>query len=86
MPVDRRYACEPGADLTNLLLPKKVDLVLTGHEHIYQRTKQLALGAGCTSLADRVLQRRLRQDTDNALTAGAGTRLRHRRHRRRRPA
>ena len=35
------YACDPGADLVNLLLQKKVDVVLSGHEHIYQRTKQL---------------------------------------------
>ena len=33
--------CESGADLTNLLLEKRVDLVLMGHDHNYQRTKQL---------------------------------------------
>ncbi len=38
------YACDIGADLTNLLLSKKVDLVLSGHEHIYQRSKQLGAG------------------------------------------
>src|SRR3954467_3720883 len=37
------YSCDTGADLTNLLLSKKVDLVLNGHEHMYQRSKQLAL-------------------------------------------
>jgi hypothetical protein len=35
--------CEIGADLMNLLVEKKVDLVLQGHEHSYQRSKQLAL-------------------------------------------
>ena len=44
------YACPAGADVTNLLVSKKVDLVLNGHEHMYQRTKQLALGTGCTAL------------------------------------
>ncbi|HEY8720955.1 PKD domain-containing protein [Pengzhenrongella sp.] len=44
------YACESGADLLNLLLAKRVDLVLSGHEHEYERTKQLALAPGCPSL------------------------------------
>jgi hypothetical protein len=35
--------CEIGTDLQNLLVEKKVDLVLQGHEHMYQRTHQLAL-------------------------------------------
>ncbi len=34
-------ACEVGADLVNLLTNKKVDLVLQGHDHNYQRSKQL---------------------------------------------
>ncbi len=42
--------CEVGAELFNLLLERKVDLVLQGHEHGYQRTKQLGLGAGCPEL------------------------------------
>jgi len=33
--------CEIGADLMNLLLDKKVDLVLQAHDHNYQRSKQL---------------------------------------------
>lgn len=41
------YACEPGPDLTDLMLREKVDLVVTGHEHMYQRTRPLALGAQC---------------------------------------
>ena len=38
------YECDPGADVVDLLLDTGVDLVLTGHEHLYQRTKPLALG------------------------------------------
>ena len=37
--------CEIGADLMNLLIEKKVDLVLQGHDHNYQRGKQLGLNA-----------------------------------------
>jgi len=33
--------CEIGQDLTNLLLDRKVDLVLQGHDHNVQRSKQL---------------------------------------------
>ncbi len=34
--------CEISADLWNLLMEEKVDLVLQGHDHNYQRSKQLA--------------------------------------------
>jgi hypothetical protein len=43
--------CEVGADLFNLLIAKKVDLILQGHEHGYERSKQLALGAACPTMA-----------------------------------
>ncbi|MEK7471745.1 MAG: metallophosphoesterase, partial [Patescibacteria group bacterium] len=42
--------CEIGADLLNLLVEKKVDLILQGHEHGYMRSKQLALSTSCTSI------------------------------------
>jgi hypothetical protein len=42
--------CEIGADLTNLLVAKKVDLVIQGHDHNYQRSKQWAHGPGCEAL------------------------------------
>ncbi len=38
-----QYGCVEGSALMNLLVSEKVDLVLNGHEHAYQRTKQLAL-------------------------------------------
>lgn len=37
-----QYGCAEGSPLMNLLVNEKVDLVLNGHEHTYQRTKQLA--------------------------------------------
>ncbi len=41
--------CDIGNDLLNLLVSKKVDLILQGHDHDYQRSKQLALnGTTCT--------------------------------------
>ncbi len=42
-----RYECGSMDDLMNLLLAEHVDLVLAGHEHMYQRTVPIALGPGC---------------------------------------
>jgi hypothetical protein len=43
--------CEIGRDLFNMLVDKRVDLILQGHEHGYERSKQLALGPGCPTMA-----------------------------------
>ena len=46
------YQCASGAALMNLLVQKRVDLILNGHEHSYQRSKQLALDpTTCPSIA-----------------------------------
>lgn len=37
-------------DLYNLALDTEVDLMVNGHEHMYQRSKQLAHGTGCTTI------------------------------------
>ena len=42
--------CEIGTDVFNLLVDKKVDLILQGHEHGYERSKQLAGGPGCPAI------------------------------------
>jgi len=43
--------CNIGNDLLNLLVSEKVDLILQGHDHDYQRSKQLALnGTTCTAI------------------------------------
>src|SRR4051794_20060042 len=39
--------CDMGVDLFRLLVGRKVDLILTGHEHNYQRTKQLVQDVAC---------------------------------------
>lgn len=43
-------SCEIGDDILNLLMEKKVDLIAQGHDHTYQRTKQLAHSATCNAL------------------------------------
>jgi PKD repeat protein len=68
-----QYSCDPGSDLTNLLIAKQVDLVLTGHEHLYQRSKQLAHGPGCTSVIPDSYTAACVADADQALVRGRGT-------------
>jgi 3',5'-cyclic AMP phosphodiesterase CpdA len=45
------HGCDVGPDLVHLLVSQKVDLVLSGHEHSYERTRQLAEGPGCPRVA-----------------------------------
>ena len=42
--------CEVGPDVFNLLVEKKVDLILQGHEHGYERSKQLTTGPSCPAI------------------------------------
>ena len=67
------YPCVAGADVTNLLVEKRVDLVLSGHEHMYQRTHQLRTGAGCTAIVPGTFNAGCVADTDAAMVRGAGT-------------
>ena len=67
------YQCDPGTALINLLMAKKVDLVLSGHEHLYQRTHQLATSSGCLSLVPNTANPACIVDSDSAFTKGAGT-------------
>ncbi|MBX9244231.1 PKD domain-containing protein [Actinotalea ferrariae] len=68
-----QYTCDQGVDLSNLFLSKKVDLVLNGHEHLYQRTHQLALRPGCTTLATGTADPDCVADADAAMVQGVGT-------------
>ena len=43
-------SCEIGSSLLNVLIDRKVDLILQGHDHSYQRSKQLGLSANCTAV------------------------------------
>lgn len=68
-----QYSCEPGSALMNLLVSKKVDLVLSGHEHLYARSKQLAHGPSCSSITPGTYSAGCVRDGDNTLAKGAGT-------------
>lgn len=68
-----KYGCGGVEDLTNLLVQKRVDLVLTGHEHMYQRTHQLATGAGCAAIVPGTFTASCVADNDNAYVKGRGT-------------
>jgi PKD repeat protein len=68
-----QYGCDSGADLMNLLVSKRVDLVLGGHEHLYARSKQLAHGASCASIVPDAYDPGCVRDSDNSFTKGAGT-------------
>lgn len=67
------YGCQPGEQLTNMLVSKNVDLVLTGHEHVYQRTRQLSLTARCPVLVPGAVRDDCVADADNRLAQGRGT-------------
>jgi hypothetical protein len=45
-------SCEVSESLVNMLVSKKVDLILQGHEHNYQRSHQFSHSSGCTALSD----------------------------------
>ncbi|UKA56624.1 metallophosphoesterase (plasmid) [Arthrobacter sp. FW305-BF8] len=68
-----KYACQPGQELTNMLVEKKVDLVLAGHEHAYQRTHQIGTGDGCPRLVPNEHSARCLADTDASMVRGNGT-------------
>ncbi|MGR0219292.1 metallophosphoesterase [Agromyces sp. ZXT2-6] len=67
------YGCDPGADLVDLLVSQRVDLVLSGHEHLYQRSVQLSLSAGCASTVPGGIDAACIADRDDDLGKGAGT-------------
>jgi hypothetical protein len=58
---------ELGPDLINMLISKKVDLILQGHEHGYERSKQLSCAKVNLYDASCVV------DSDNNLVKGAGS-------------
>jgi hypothetical protein len=66
--------CEIGLDLFNLLVNKRVDLILQGHEHGYARSRQLTTGPSCPAIpVNKVVASCFADDgtTDNYLK-GAG--------------
>ncbi|RKR15566.1 metallophosphoesterase [Arthrobacter oryzae] len=67
------YGCLAGQDFTNMLIEKKVDLVLSGHDHVYQRTHQLATGGACAELVPASFTSGCLADTDGSMVKGSGT-------------
>jgi hypothetical protein len=57
----------------NLLVSKKVDLVLSGHNHVYERTKQLSHSASCTTITPGTTSATCIADADPTLAQGKGT-------------
>ena len=68
-----QYSCEIGGDLLRMLLDKRVDLVLHGHDHTYQRTKQLATAAGCPTVTPGTYTAACVADADDDMEKGRGT-------------
>ena len=71
-----KYGCTLGSDMLNLLIQKRVDLVLNGHEHNYSRTHQIGYGVGCegpTLLHHTSYDADCVRDGDARMTPGAGT-------------
>jgi 3',5'-cyclic AMP phosphodiesterase CpdA len=64
---DGSKSCEIGQGFLDMLLSKRVDLVLQGHDHNYQRSHQL------TCATDNTFRQECVADTSDTHTHGAGT-------------
>ena len=62
---------------SNMLIAKHVDLVLTGHEHLYQRTHQLGTRTGCSTVPAGTFNAACVVDSDATMVRALGTVLRH---------
>jgi hypothetical protein len=62
-------SCEVGTDVYDLLIDKRVDLILHGHDHDYQRSKQLTCAVPDTYDADCVAD----HGGDGRYSKGAGS-------------
>lgn len=67
------YGCDPGPELVDLLVSSGADLVVSGHEHLYQRTVQLGLGDGCPSIAPQRISGACATDDGASMDQGRGT-------------
>ena len=65
--------CEMGEELLNLLVSKKVDLVLQGHDHTYQRSKQLSLSDSCINITPGTYNSNCVSGSGNVYDKGNGT-------------
>ncbi|MCU1546771.1 MAG: putative phosphohydrolase [Homoserinimonas sp.] len=67
------YECRSGEAMMNLMVTKNVDLVLSGHEHLYQRTHQLGTTTGCPQISPNIVDPDCIIDADTIMVKGAGT-------------
>lgn len=69
------YDCEMGDDLFDLLVDRKVDLILSGHDHSYQRSVQVAHTRTCPVVPPGEYDGSCVADdaADGRYAAGAGT-------------
>ena len=63
----------PGQDLLDLLLSKKVDLILEAQKHDYQASKQLALSSSCPTLSITSYNASCAVNSTNSMSRGAGS-------------
>lgn len=71
-----KHGCDSGEEILNLLVRKRVDLVLTGHNHIYERSKQLRVNdSTCPVLREESpdLDCVVDSGADDRYSRGAGT-------------
>ncbi len=71
--VDTKCSGTPGLSLVNLLVSKKVDLVLQGHKHDIEVSKQLALGTNCTAISLTTFNSACVVNGASSMKKGAGT-------------
>ena len=66
------YYCDVYQDLFTTLVEERVDLVVSGHDHSYQRSVQIATGPGCAEVTVDDFDRSCVVDADDALREGRG--------------
>jgi hypothetical protein len=67
------YECDSGPEIADLLVEAGADLVIGGHEHLYQRSVQLGIDDTCRSSAPAAIPAACIVDDDDALERRAGT-------------
>lgn len=71
---ENTVSTDPGRSFMTMLLEKRVDLILQGHEHGYERTHQLATNpATCPLMPTDAANPNCIVDRDGAFARGAGT-------------
>jgi hypothetical protein len=67
------YYCDVYQDLFSALIDHRVDLVLSGHDHSFQRSKQISRGPGCRAIIVDEFDPDCVMDSTDSYRAEAGT-------------